>query len=229
MNNTTHLWNSQTYQLEKEAVLLARDTADVWSFQTFAKPATQLQQTDPCELACRGNDDPDYCYQMCSESDLDKGPPEDPEDFAAMEMTCNDMCGDDDRKCVEVCNACKVNITDMFSEEMYECMDAGVNTEAEHQHDSDEHRQHDRVAKSDDVAMKEQRSMMVKSDEKQSDEKQTDEQQQRDEYILKMIKEQHHAAVEQRQQHAAVEQQQQHAPVEQQGNTEFDNSANLPR
>lgn len=179
--NTTHLWNSQTYTptFEKNPVQLMRAAENVWSFQTFAKPATQLQQSGPsCEEMCRDNDDPDYCYQMCSESDLagvesDQGPAEDPEDFTAMEMTCNNMCGDDDPKCVEVCNKCKVNITNMSSEEMYECMDAGMNTEAEHQHDSDEqHEQHhdsdehrDTVAMSDDVAMEEQQRMMEASDE----------------------------------------------------------------
>ena len=143
--NTTHLWNSQTYQLEKEAVLLARDTADVWSFQTFAKPATQLRAGPSCEEMCRDYPGDDSCLEICESGfddvEPDQGPPEDaavPEDFAAMEMTCNDMCGDDDPECLKACNACKLKISDMFSEEMYDCMDAAMNTEAEHDH-SGEH------------------------------------------------------------------------------------------
>jgi len=62
--NTTHIWNSQTCQLEKEAVLLKRHTTDVWSFQTFSKPATQLQSTDfNCQDIC---DDDSNCLEACN-------------------------------------------------------------------------------------------------------------------------------------------------------------------
>ena len=59
------------------------------------------------------------------------------------EMTCNDMCGDDEPECLDACNACLPN-SDMFSAEMYDCMEKMMeemmkDTEAEHQHDhSDE-------------------------------------------------------------------------------------------
>lgn len=187
--NTTHLWNSQTYQLEKEAVLLARDTADVWSFQTFAKPATQLQRSGPsCEEMCSEYPDDAECLEMCEGefadefaemedfAKPDQGPPEDAVMGAepqSAEMTCNDMCGDDEPECLNACNACLPN-SDMFSEEWYKCMEEMMGTEAGHDHSDEQHEQHhdsdehpDTVAKSDDVAMKEQRRMMVKSEQQQ--------------------------------------------------------------
>lgn len=155
--NTTHLWDSQTYQLEKEAVLLARDTANVWSFQTFAKPATQLQRTGfSCEELCKDYPGDDSCLETCeNESITDQGLPEMEEDFAEMnleEMTCEDMC-EEDKKCLGACNICKRNISNILSSEMIDCMNEHEekqhHSDGEKQHDSDEEKQHQKQPKMD--------------------------------------------------------------------------------
>ena len=146
--NTTHLWNSQTYQLEKEAVLLARDTADVWSFQTFAKPATQLQRSGCEEMCSEYPDDDGECLEIC------EGEFAEMEDFAKPDQGPSDDCkktceefGNSSNNCLAACNTCKLKTQNMSKDEMFGCIDEEMRGESdEKQSDekqSDEQQQRD--------------------------------------------------------------------------------------
>jgi len=58
--NTTHIWNSQTYQLEKEAVLLTRDTQLQSAGPTIVRRSAQK---DICKEMCK---DDSNCLEVCN-------------------------------------------------------------------------------------------------------------------------------------------------------------------